>query len=352
MPIVFKIIERFSIYDIQNERKNHIGKIGFLGGLVIFTSFYISYGIAFPSSYYRPDFSHNLMMSLFAIFILGFADDFLNYNSTKKFIVQFFVSSIFIIKSGLVIQFNNVIPFIPDNIVINTLLTMISISVVINAINLIDGADGVATSIGIISGIIFTILFISNNDVYFATLSISLTGSLLGFLYYNKPNAKIYMGDSGSTFIGMILSIFILRFLNNGSLLFINENNLNLKIAIGIISVPILDMLRVMLTRISKGKNPFSGDRNHLHHKLQEIGFNKVYVILLIVSINLFNLSIAFNNAQNFFFYLATISLLYSMMILAINMFRSTISNQLNTYSINRTKIKVELSKNKERIHN
>jgi UDP-N-acetylmuramyl pentapeptide phosphotransferase/UDP-N-acetylglucosamine-1-phosphate transferase len=351
MPIAFKIIDKFNIYDSQDERKTHKGKIGFLGGIVIFTSFYLSYGICFPSSLTRPYFSHNLIMSLFAIFILGFADDFLNYNSTKKFLVQFCISSIFIIKSGLLINFHEILPFIPASTILNGILTIVSISLVINSINLIDGADGVATSIGIIAGLIFSIIFVYNKDFYFATLAISLTGSLIGFLYYNKPNAKIYMGDSGSTFIGMLLSIFMLHFINNGSSLITNANHLNLKISYGIISVPLLDMFRVMFTRIFKGNNPFSGDRNHIHHKLQEIGLSKTYVIFFIVVINLLNLSVAFNS-QNLYNYIAFSFLLYAMIIIAINVFRSTIVNELNNYSINRNKIRSELSKNKERIHN
>ena len=350
-PIAFKIIDKFNIYDAQDERKNHKGKIGFLGGLVIFTSFYLSYGICFPSSLTRPYFSHNLIMSLFAIFILGFADDFLNYNSTKKFLAQFCISSIFIIKSGLIINFHELLPFIPASTLLNGSFTIVSISLVINSINLIDGADGVATSIGIIAGLIFSIIFLNNKDFYFATLAISLTGSLVGFLYYNKPNAKIYMGDSGSTFIGMLLSIFILHFINNGSTLITNNNHLSLKISFGIISVPLLDMFRVMLIRIFKGKNPFSGDRNHIHHKLQEIGLSKTYVIFFIVIINLLNLSIAFNS-QNFYNYIAFCFLLYGIIIIAINVFRSTNVNVLNNYSINRDKIRSELSKNKEHIHN
>jgi cytochrome b561 len=159
------------------------------------------------------------------------------------------------------------------------------------------------------------------------------------------------MGDSGSTFIGMLLSIFILHFINNGSSLITNANHLNLKISFGIISVPLLDMFRVMFTRIFKGNNPFSGDRNHIHHKLQEIGLSKTYVIFFIVVINLLNLSVAFNS-QNLYNYIAFSFLLYAMILIAINVFKSTIVNELNNYSINRNKIRSELSKNKERIHN
>ncbi len=135
MPAAFKMIDKFGIYDFQDARKTQTGKIGFLGGLVIFSSFYISYGISFPSGHARPDFSHNLVMSLFAIFILGFADDFLNYNSNRKFIIQFFVSSIFIFKSELIIDFNQVISIIPNNYYINFILTIITISAIINSIN-------------------------------------------------------------------------------------------------------------------------------------------------------------------------------------------------------------------------
>lgn len=352
MPVALKIITKYNLYDKQDERKNHKGKIGFLGGIVIFASFYISYGICFPSSLIRPDFSHNLIMSLFAIFLLGFADDFLNYDSNKKFLVQFLVSSIFIFKSGLTINFNQIIPFIPASYALNLIFTIIFISIIINSINLIDGADGLAASIGIFTGIVYSVIYFLNKDNYFATLALSLTGSLIGFLYYNKPNAKIFMGDSGSTFLGMLISIFILNFINNGTIGNNYNVHQNVKLCFGIISVPILDMVRVMFTRIYKGKNPFSGDRNHLHHKLEEIGLSKLYVIIFIVFINLLNFSISFNYTQNLFFYLSTITIIYSIVIITINVFRSTVVNELNSYSINKNKLRTELSNNKERIHN
>ena len=352
MPVALKIITKYNLYDKQDERKNHKGKIGFLGGIVIFASFYISYGICFPSSLIRPDFSHNLIMSLFAIFLLGFADDFLNYDSNKKFLVQFLVSSIFIFKSGLTINFNQIIPFIPASYALNLIFTIIFISIIINSINLIDGADGLAASIGIFTGIVYSVIYFLNKDNYFATLALSLTGSLIGFLYYNKPNAKIFMGDSGSTFLGMLISIFILNFINNGTIGNNYNVHQNVKLCFGIISVPILDMVRVMFTRIYKGKNPFSGDRNHLHHKLEEIGLSKLYVIIFIVFINLLNFSISFNYTQNLFFYLSTITIIYSILIITINVFRSTVVNELNSYSINKNKLRTELSNNKERIHN
>lgn len=352
MPVALKMIKKYGIYDINDIRKTHTGNIGFLGGLVIFTCFYISYGISFPSSFIRPNFSHNLVMSLFAIFILGFADDFLNFNSNKKFIIQFFINIIFVFKSNMVINFNQVINIMPDNYYTNFIITIILISTIINSLNLIDGSDGLAASIGISASAFFSIIFTTNNDFYFASLSLCLTGSLLGFIHYNKPNARIFMGDSGSTFIGMLLSIFILRFLNHGSLLFNNINYLHAKIAIGLLSVPVLDMLRVMMTRISKRKNPFSGDRNHIHHILADAGISKYYIIYLIITLNLFNLSLAFNNAQNLLFYTCTITFFYSMVIIAIKAYWSSRINSINKYSINKEHILTQIKQKIERIHN
>ena len=352
MPIAFKIIHKYHIYDYQNERKKHKGQIGFLGGLVIFTSFIISYGIWFPTNLIRPDFSHNLVMSLFAIFILGFADDFLSYTSTKKFLFQFCVSSIFVIKSGLIIHFNEIFPLIPSSSNINIILTIVIMSMVINSINLIDGADGVATSIGIAAAFIFSIIFIYNKDFYFATLALSLTGSLIGFFYYNKPNAKIYMGDSGSTFIGMLLSFFMLRLINSGISLYSDVNQLNLKLSFGVVSIPLIDMLRVMFIRIFKGKHPFVGDRTHLHHKLEDIGLSKLYVILFISVINLINVSFVFNVTQNLFFYLVSISLLYSIMLIFIDIFNRYSHNQVHDYTINRNKLNKEMMEKKDRLYN
>jgi len=224
-------------------------------------------------------------------------------------------------------------------------------NILVNSINLIDGSDGLSSGISILANSFLCYYFISNNEVYYALIACSLLGSILAFFYFNSPPAKIFMGNGGSLFIGMILSILTFKFMNNVNSNIINIISLNqslkLKIAFSLFAIPSLDLLRVMVYRIYKKRNPFVGDSNHIHHKLKAIGFNSKYTLFLIFSSQflIFSLSFINYNSNSHFIFMLTITLLYSITILIISQIQNEIkknSNKLIKYE-NRKYYKVEV---------
>ena len=166
-------------------------------------------------------------------------------------------------------------------------LSYLTIIVVINSSNLIDGVDGLAASLGILSMLIFGSYFFAVNMQAYALLSFSLAGSLIAFMIFNHHPAKIFMGDSGSLMIGLVNAILVIKFINVA-----HEPSVAIPItssvAIGfsVLIVPLLDTLRVFSIRILNGTSPFTPDRNHVHHLLLDRGLSHAAVTFTCVGIN------------------------------------------------------------------
>jgi UDP-N-acetylmuramyl pentapeptide phosphotransferase/UDP-N-acetylglucosamine-1-phosphate transferase len=159
--------------------------------------------------------------------------------------------------------------------------------VVVNAFNLIDGIDGLAGSLGVLTTAVFGAYFTMAHMTSYAVLSFAFTGALGAFLVYNYNPAKIFMGDSGSLLLGLINSILVIKFITvadsvSGSF------PITSSVAIGfsILVVPLFDTLRVFTVRILHKRSPFSADRNHIHHLLLDVGFNHTQVTLICLAIN------------------------------------------------------------------
>lgn len=324
LKILINISEKHEIFDNPNGRKNHSKKISFLGGIGVFTSLFITYGIFYPVYIQKPNYTHGINMLMYLFLILGVGDDFLNFNAKKKFIYQFIFISIYLLISKDTIDINRFTQItIPFNNIFNLIFSVLLMVFLVNSINLIDGLDGLAASISIIIITFYCIYFISTNDIYFAMLSFTTNGALIGFLIKNKPPAKIFLGNGGSQFIGILLCILSFHFLKyNGKesdIIYLNDLN-SIKIFSGLFALPVLDSLRVMILRITKSKNPFVGDNNHIHHIIQNIGFNKKQTLTILFIFHLILISISMINFSiNLFIITAIIlSVTYSLIIIGL----------------------------------
>jgi UDP-GlcNAc:undecaprenyl-phosphate GlcNAc-1-phosphate transferase len=286
IPVVLQIAELKKLYDIPDERKVHSHKVTSLGGVGIFGGFLLA-ALLSIQGYLNPEFQYFFAAAL-VIFFLGLKDDLVVLSASKKFIGQVVAASIVIHLGGVRLDsMHGLFGFdqLPDAFALA--LTYLTIIVVINSFNLIDGIDGLAASLGIMTMLIFgTYFFIVGYQAY-ALLAYALGGSLIAFLIFNHHPAKIFMGDSGSLMIGLVNSILVIKFINVAS-----DPAIAVPItsaaAIGfsILIVPLLDTLRVFAIRISKGKSPFTPDRNHIHHLLMSWGFGHAAITLLCVGIN------------------------------------------------------------------
>jgi UDP-N-acetylmuramyl pentapeptide phosphotransferase/UDP-N-acetylglucosamine-1-phosphate transferase len=167
-------------------------------------------------------------------------------------------------------------------------LSYLTIIVVVNSFNLIDGIDGLAASLGILTLSVFGAYFLAVDMQAYAILAFSMAGSLIAFIIFNHHPAKIFMGDSGSLMIGLVNAILVIKFINvaysPGAVIRIPSAA---AVGFGILVVPLLDTLRVFSIRIINGRSPFTPDRNHVHHLLLDKGLGHVAVASICVIFNI-----------------------------------------------------------------
>ena len=199
------------------------------------------------------------------MFIVGFYDDLYNADFKLKFFLQIVVAKI-LIDQGLVISnFHGLFGLNEVSWVIAQLSTIFTFLVVVNAINFIDGTDGLAISQ--VSKTILIIEFFSIQNTMLSPLGFLIIASFIPLYYLNfKREEKVFLGDSGSLFLGTLIMIYLL-FVLNGDYQFKNGFSINKVIfSVFVVLYPLVDLLRVFILRLMKGKSPFLPDNNHIHH--------------------------------------------------------------------------------------
>src|SRR5674476_995461 len=294
IPPIIKVAKDKKLFDEPDERKVHKSVIPTLGGLGIFAGFIIATLMGVPA--HIPNELQYFLAAAMVIFFLGIKDDILVLSASKKIIGQLIAAGIIIKFGG--IQINNLHGFLNINEIPHSasyVLTAFTIVVITNSFNLIDGVDGLAGSLGLLTSVIFGIYFYFTGQMLYSVMALSLAGSLVAFLIYNFYPAKIFMGDTGSLLIGLLNSIFVIKFITVAS----NPQfgiPLQSAPAIGfaILIVPLFDTLRVVSLRILSRRSPFSPDRNHIHHFLLELGFSHKMISITCLSANLLFIALAY----------------------------------------------------------
>lgn len=290
IPVVLQIADQKKLFDVPDERKVHTHPVASLGGVGIFGGFLLAslLSISVQQSY---EFQY-FFASALVIFFLGLKDDLVVLSPSKKFIGQVIAASILIHLGGVRIDsMHGLFGFdeLPEGFALA--LSYLTIIVVINSFNLIDGIDGLAASLGTLTMLIFgTYFFVLGPDYEaYALLAFALAGSLVAFLIFNHHPAKIFMGDSGSLLIGLVNAILVIKFINTASDPSVSVP-IQSSVAIGfsILIVPLLDTLRVFAIRIFNGRSPFTPDRNHIHHLFLGRGMGHAAITFTCVMINIF----------------------------------------------------------------
>jgi UDP-N-acetylmuramyl pentapeptide phosphotransferase/UDP-N-acetylglucosamine-1-phosphate transferase len=295
IPSIITVAKLKNLYDKPEERKIHTIKIPRLGGVAIFTAFAISMLIFGDVS--QIEGIRFIAAAGLILFISGLKDDVVILSPLKKLLAQLLASGFVTVMADIRINdLHGVFGINEIPLYISILLSMFMIIVITNSMNLIDGADGLAGSLGLIISLTFAYFFTTQNDANWAILAFALSGALLGFLFFNFNPAKIFMGDAGSLTLGFLLSVFAIHFIESHSPG--AGNYMRLKsapgIAVAILIVPLYDTLRVFLLRAYKRTSPFKADKNHLHHWLMKIGLGHKQVSLILSSINLLFILIAY----------------------------------------------------------
>lgn len=274
------IAKHYNFVDLPNERKIHKKPVPYLGGVGIYFAFIINLFLCikiFPEFSIYSENIIGLLIASFIIFIFGLYDDIKGIRANYKFIVQIIVALILIKFGYLIDRITN--PLGGDIYFpywLSVIMTIFWIVGIINAINLLDGLDGLASGVVGISSLFIFIISLLQHDIAIAFLSIILVGANLGFLVFNFPPAKIFMGDAGSMFLGFIFSV--LAIMSNRK----SAVAINLLIPIVLLSIPIIDTLLAIIRRANRKRNIFQADKEHIHHRLLNLGIPYKKVILLI----------------------------------------------------------------------
>lgn len=299
IPKIIGVAEYKRLMDDPNQRSSHKDRTPTLGGIaffytLVFALFFIKDRDVFDEALY-------IIPGLTILFIIGLKDDLVVLSPGTKILAQVLAVIFILVNPSFTIDslngFLNIYE-IPYFLYLG--IGLFIMIIIINSYNLIDGIDGLASIVGIVILIIYTTIFYSSQEYFFALLSITMNAILMAFFGFNiSSHRKIFMGDTGSLIVGFVISILTLKFLAlkpeaYESLPFLLENAP--LIAIAILIVPLFDTARVFTIRIVNKKGPFSPDRNHIHHVLIDfwglshkqasfiIGcFNLLFVLLFII---------------------------------------------------------------------
>ncbi len=270
IPKVIFFAQQFRLTDLAGERASHSGSTPIFGGIAIFSG--VLFSLLFWAELEEIQF---LITSFLIVFFVGVFDDLLNLSPFKKLIGQIIAILVVIYLGEIQIDsMHGVLGVydLPDFFA--TLFTVFVVIVITNGFNLIDGVDGLAGGVGVISATSFGFIAIMMDQSDIAIIAFSLVGALLAFLKFNFNPAKIFMGDTGSLVVGMILSVLAINTIRYGLVTedfrFPNKGPL---MAIVFLAIPLFDTLRVFVVRASKRKGPLRAGRDHIHHALLDLGF-------------------------------------------------------------------------------
>ena len=275
-PIVRVFAIKIRAIDVPTDgRRMHHKPIPRIGGLAIFLAFAVA-----TLSFCKPD--RDLVTILIGggtLVLLGMLDDIYRLNAFLKLIVQIIVA-LFAVSQGITIDFigfgGQYIPFGGWSV----LITVIWIVGLTNAVNFIDGLDGLACGVSAISSAsLFLVMLLSGSNVAHCTFTAILIGSCVGFLPFNVNPAKIFMGDTGALFLGYTLSILSIVGV------FKTDMILAFFIPLSIFGLPLADTSIAIIRRIAHGKSPFEADRGHLHHKLIDMGFGQKQSVRILYAV-------------------------------------------------------------------
>ncbi len=312
IPVIIRVAALKKLYDIPDERKVHQAPVPALGGLGIFAGF--AFATLLIANFQEGKELQYFLASAVVVFYLGLKDDIVIISPIMKFIGQVLAAFVVVYYGNLQITSMGGflgITHLPETF--SLLFTYLTVIVIINSFNLIDGVDGLAGSLGLLSTSVFGLYFISVGDTADAVLAFSMSGAILAFLIFNFQPARIFMGDTGSLLIGLINAILVIKFINVAA-----DPATSFPImaapAVGfsILVVPLFDTLRVFAIRMFQRRSPFSPDRNHIHHLLLDLGLSHRTIAISLLSLNAAAIAIAFLlNKAGCNWVIGTLSLLF-----------------------------------------
>ena len=292
-PLVRKVALRIEILDAPTEsHKTHKEAIPYLGGVAIIIGTCLTTYLATLVSGQASALSLSSAVLIPAVLmgVIGLVDDIKKLSPWPRFIAQ----NLFGLVIAVILIATSTLGSPTGNTLIDVLITIIWIVGITNSINFFDNVDGGASGTVAISSLFLFFLSLQGGQYAIAALSLVLTGATTGFLLWNKPPARIYMGDAGALFLGILIATLTLRFDPNPIYL-----SASFALPILLLAVPILDTSVAVISRARRRISPFQGGQDHLSHRLMRAGFSKRQSVLSLWLISTFYcfIALAISNA-------------------------------------------------------
>lgn len=324
IPRILVISHKKRLYDVPDARKVHTMPVPRLGGLSFFPVILMSMFLVIGFRLYFWDvnvsgLSFNMLYEYLFLFVgmtllylVGVCDDLVGVGYRYKFAVQIAAAFLLVLSGNWFDSFGGLFGIYSVPVWVGVPFTVFIVVYITNAINLIDGIDGLASGLCCIALSVLSVIFFLCGQYVYALLAICTLGILMPFWCYNvfgnaNRGHKLFMGDAGSLTLGYVISFLIIH------MSVTNEvsptlSNPYMVIAFSTVLVPLLDVIRVVLHRLREHKNPFLPDKNHFHHKLLRTGMRVRMVMVCIIAISAFfillNSSLAWRVDVTYLFFL------------------------------------------------
>ncbi len=314
-PALIRVAILKRLFDEPTEdRKLHKRVIPTIGGIIIFAGTFLAFAFWLPTTDLLSfdtsvpmdnirntaaiestrnalnDFKY-ILSTVLIMFFVGVKDDIIGTAPIKKLAAHVLCGLIIVLMADIRLKgLHGIFGVLDIPYEASIFLSLFTIIVIINAFNLIDGIDGLAAGVGFIASFAFGVWFVLAGELVMSLLAFSLAGSLLGFLFFNFAPAKIFMGDSGSLTIGLMIAVMAIKLIEFNKAEIQNDyiDNISKPIfTMACLVYPLLDTLRIFIYRLSKGISPFSADKNHIHHRLLAIGLNHGQAAVVLYGCNI-----------------------------------------------------------------
>lgn len=281
-PLIRRVALRIEILDAPTEsHKTHKEAIPYLGGVAIIIGTCLTTYLAILVSGQSSTLSlaNAVLIPAVLMGLMGLFDDIKKLSPWPRFIAQ----NLFGLVIAAMLIATNTLGSPTGNVIVDVLITIFWIVGISNSINFFDNIDGGASGAIAISSLFLFFLSLQGGQYSIAALSLVLTGGTIGFLLWNKPPARIYMGDAGALFLGILIATLTLRFDPNPIYL-----SASFSIPVLLLAVPILDTSVAVISRLRRNISPFQGGQDHLSHRLMRAGLSKRQAVLSLWALSVF----------------------------------------------------------------
>ncbi len=284
-PVAIRLAIRYGLVDHpDSHRKLHRKPIALCGGIAVLVSVIVTVALMlgvrediFKASQTSINLAISLTLASVAIVVLGVLDDRFGLRGRQKLAGQIVICG-FLVVSGFTIPDLSLFGWTFELGVLVPFITLGWLLLAVNSVNLIDGADGLCSSVGWVAATaVSAIGFITGNSVE-SMLAASMAGALLGFLIFNLPPARVFLGDAGSMFVGLFLGVLVMRVPVAGG------TPLPILVPLGILAIPLFDSMMAIVRRKLTGRSVFTVDRGHLHHNLMRLGIRNQLLVAAITA--------------------------------------------------------------------